>query len=214
MQLAPAPFWEQLLLENPWPLCLTLAAVAGLLWWHGRRISERRVLRTAVAAGVAAVLCWVPAALITTPREELVERTRRLVHATSPLDEATLRELIAPDARLYGAGRSGESWVESDHPGTLVRELSAAVQRWQIDGHWVLSVESEVSGSEASGARRGRTLMRVRTMVSGEWGNRPVSTRWLLTWTKDDHSPRPQWQVREVQWLELQGQPPMSGIWR
>jgi hypothetical protein len=201
MELNEPPLWENLLLENPWPLALTLVVVAMGLLWHGITRDDKRARRLSPVAAVAAVAIWTTATFTTTTREILIDRTEQLVRATQPpRDVATLTALFDPQARVLGA--RGDLWMRSGDK--VARELARSCDLFDVRGHWL-----RMRGAEVTGPDRGRTRFVVNTSLGGAFAGRPVRTQWLLTWKQASDG---QWYISTVQWLDLQGGDPPQGI--
>jgi hypothetical protein len=200
MELNDPPLWENLLLENPWPLALTLVAIAMGLLWHGINRDDKRARRLSPVAAIAALAVWAAATFVTTGRETLIERAEQLVDATEPpRDVATLAALFDPQARVLGA--NGDLWLQSGD--RVAAELARACDLFSVQGHWL-----RMQGADMPSKDRGRTLMVISTSLDGEFP-RPVRTEWLITWKP---GPNGQWLVWTVQWLDLQGHDPPQGI--
>jgi len=201
MQLNEPPLWENLLLENPWPLALTLVVVAMGLLWHGVTRDDKRARRLSPVAALAAVAIWTAATFTTTTRETLIDRTEQLVRATQPpRDVATLTALFDPQARVLGA--SGDLWMQSGDK--VAAELARSCDTFDVQGHWL-----RMQGADMTGPDRGRSLFVINTSLGGTFAGRPVRTEWLVTWKQASDG---QWRVLTVQWLDLQGSDPPPGI--
>lgn len=194
--------WQWLLFENPAPLSIAFAVAALLLMWHGLRRKDRKARRIAPLLVIAAIGVWCSALSVTTPREVLTERAESLIHLTAPLTPAGLVGYFHPSARLLGP--NGEVWLPE---GSLNAErLSANIKYWHLQDHWIKSVETQMLKGN-----RAVTVVRLRTTLSNEWGQRPAHTDWQITWRQQ---PDGTWVVEEVVWLKLNGKSPAPTMMR
>ena len=93
MPIADPPLLQSLLLEGPWPLVLTLVGTAAVLRLLAARRRQRRLDVAALIALLLALGVYLLASIVTTNREQLLERTEQLVMATAPLDSPTIEIL-------------------------------------------------------------------------------------------------------------------------
>jgi len=186
------------LLEQPWPLAVSLAVI-GVGFFIGMVRSGKQwpggvgVLLLALAGGGV----WL-ASSVTTEREELTARTQQLVQLMAPVQSERLSELIQVNSALRGPDAS--VWVEH---GRLWSELQ------QIDGRYGL-LDHRITDLKASGDGQGNGVVQidVRTHVRGS----PILTRWRLGWQRGLTG---EYELTEMQWLEHPiGMQPRKGIWR
>ena len=198
--LPDPPLVAHLLLENPWPLALTLLALAAVFLIRAHRAQARGPVVGAVLCAGLAIGAWGLAAGVTTQREHLVAQTRELVDSTLPLDTTVFSSLFAPDATLRGP--AGERWLSVEQ---MVAELAGSKHR--LRSHRVREVQAWVQ-------RPGRALtkLRISTVVgSTRADDRAVPTEWLITWEPEDSG---SWRIERIQWVKLLGQRPWEGAWR
>lgn len=197
MPLQPPPTFENLLLEQPWPLVLALVAAAGVLFWLGRQRSEKRMKVIAGAAIVMAGVVLALASFVTTNREHLRARTQDLIALTAPFNAPEVRSYFDDRALLTGPG--GEAWFNITQ---LMEKVHSVVHHYSITGHSI----HELQAASKSGGDDGQSYARLRTMVAG----RPMDTEWLITWKRGSDGV---WRVVIVQWLTINNeQPGRAGI--
>ena len=49
------------------------------------------------------------------------------------------------------------------------------------------------------------------TQIDGSWGQSPVHTKWIFTWSR---APDGAWRATDIRWKDLEGAEPVFGIWR
>ena len=192
--LAAVSFGE-LLFENPWPVVVVLIGVAAVLRTVGRRRGQRGAVIASWVALAVGLGVWGMARLVETDRETLQRQTGELIAATSPVDEAALRRLLADDAVLLGP--DGDLWDRLE-PGFISAELSE---------HQV--VESELR--QATVVVQSDVSAMASIDVRSEFAGRPIPTRWQLEWVRRRGEP---WRVRSMQWMLLFNQPPTRSLYR
>lgn len=199
--LPDPPFFEHHLLESPWALAATLALIGVVLFVHGARRLNRRVV---IVAGVSMLLgigVVVLATFVTTTRELLIARTREMIAATAPLDLPRLRGFVASGAQLVGP--DGSPWLDAEE---IFRELESATHRFSI-----VAQDAGRLTAETPAPTLGRTSLHVRTTFGGRPPSAPIATDWVFTWEKQTDG---RWRVTRLQWMLLQGSPPPIGVWR
>lgn len=192
------PFWSTLLFEQPLPL-VVVAAVLGVGLTVGAARSRRVVLLGVAGAcfGLAAGV-FIIAALITTDRELLLEQTQRLVDLAAPLDAAGMAQLINAQATVRGG--DGRVYLTA---GDVLPELQLIDGRFGDLDHRITTI-----AAEARGRGEGVTQIDVRT----QWRDRPLLTRWRLTWRKNAAG---DFEVVRIEWLEHPlGVSPRNGFWK
>jgi len=200
MSIAPPPWWENLLLERPWPVVIALGWAAAVLAVAAYRRLSRRLAWAAIAAILLALTVGLLAWLVETDRESLIERTRQLVAHTTPLDVQKVNACFDSHASLIGPG--GEVWLTHD---TMLLSLKSAAKRRALHQQNIRRLAAEILNAD-----RGRTELALTTWV-GEQGEFPIPTTWLLTWQRGTDG---QWRIVTIQWLLMRGQPPRFGAWR
>ncbi len=190
MQLATSPLWQNLLLEDPWPVGLVLFILAGVLGFVGMQQGSGRLKKIAGAAALGAVIVFLLAGLITTTRERIIEQTRTLVGHTAPLDLAAFKAMVSPQVTVLVGEGSSDPLFTGDQ---VFARLERALGNYPIQNQSILAIDASLRGDDfalcqfdvRSDAVRGR-----------------VTTRWLLTWKKQTDGA---WQVITVQWLDSPG---------
>ena len=191
---------EHLLFEESWPLVGALGVTAVMLALMARRRAQPRLLLWALGAVVLAGAVYTTARLVTTPREQILQRTQELVRVTAPLNLDRVGEVL--DARVQLVGPEGELWLDREQ---ILAALAAVHQRWQVAAQEVLRVDAEAPSRAV-----GRSVLDVRTTLRGEL-DVPMTTQWVLTWQRGAGGP---WRAVRIQWTLMQGQKPTEGMWR
>jgi len=183
--------YEHLFLESPWPV-MVVGAVASLVLlflWRQRRKNSLGLL--SLVPILFAVGVWFLAGAVTTDREQLIQDTRDLVAATSPLDSAALDRLIDPAATVSGPDSS--VWLAS---GQLRPRLNTVLNRVTLNSQRTRGIQAI-----AHDTGWGESTVTVRSDISG---GSPVNTGWLLTWHRGE-GPNDTWRVVDIRWLRFQG---------
>ncbi len=209
--LAGPPFPSFYLFEQPLPAAAFVLAVSALAVAIAMRRGSRPLLVGALVSGpLLAGGLWFLAASVTTPREQVIRLTRDLVAATSPLDEAVLDRLLAPQAVLVGPG--GGAWLTRTEFDPIIRHVLA---RYQI-----VNSHPRILAAEVVNPRGARVLIDVGTRLgSQDYGERPIQTRWLIEWLRGNDNvsdPAHAWRAVRIQWLEHpapNGVQPRSDVW-
>lgn len=201
MLLADPPLVEHYLFESPTPLAVTLAGAGLILLYHGSRRRHRRLMLAALLPLILSATVLALAAAVTTTRELLIARTSALLAAAASADLPRLRGFFAPEAMLVGP--TGAPWLALE---PMLEELERTTRRHVIESH-----EARQLLAQSQGLDEGQSELDLRTFLAGEWGRRPIATRWLLTWSREADG---SWRVQRVQWLSLEGRPPLQGSWR
>ena len=196
--LQPNPL-QHFLLEQPWPVALTLLIVAAILFSVGAQRRQGKwqlaALGVAALAGGVVALAWA----VTTDRQRVIAATDELLAATEgELDTAALDRLLAPDVVLTGPG--GQVWLESEAIGAALRR---AAERYGPVSH---SVRQRQVGARDG---RGRVELELRTELAGgvgggAGGGVPVRSSWTLVWLETPGG----WVVDQIEWRELQQRTP------
>lgn len=192
--LPGAPAVEVLLFESPTPAIIALV-VAGLAAFFAMRARGQAGRGALVGGGLALVAAGLVAmaSLVVTPREAMSTRTRELVRAVATVDVATLRELLAPDARMINdrfpllrdIDASSRDEILANVQEHLGREH--AVQDWAI-----LKMQAKRDGPNA-----GRTQTQVRVDAGG-----PNFSWWRIDWRLEEDG---QWRVIGIEPLFIGG---------
>jgi hypothetical protein len=196
---ADPPLVSYYLLEQPLPTVAALLLLTGVLVIAAmRRGSKGLLIGSLVTGPLLAVGLWTTASLVTTPREQVMELTRQLVEATSPLDAATLDRLLDADAVLLGP--EGGAWLTRAQFDPIIRLV---LERYPISHN-----QPRMLGADVIGDGRGaRVLLDVTTRLDTQaYGERPIQTRWLIEWLRPaDAQESDAWRVIRVRWLEHPG---------
>lgn len=200
MQLQPAPLYYDWLFHWPVPLLVVLLGVAAVCRVLASRRRDERLNYAALAALALAGALFLAAHFVETPYEKVEARTRELVAATAPLNMQSVDAVLSTGCILTGPG--GEHWLRFDE---VRAELQRALERYAVESHGVRGVGVEVtSDTEAL------SLLQLATTMRESLYGAPMRTQWLLHWQNVDG----QWRVTQIQWLEINGQPPHDRIWR
>ncbi len=198
MTPAPPPLIPHLLFESPLPLVIALAVVTLIIVVFAQRRNSPRLLMVGGGVSIAALAIVLLARFVTTQREELNERTRQLVAATSPLDPARLDRVLHPNAQLLGP--TGQPWMQGEQIRQRLVVLAAA---YPIKSQQVRSTATEVRNPSQA-----ITALDVRTTLSHEVETTEPTT-WLLTWERQADG---DWLVTSVQWVSWRGQSPAEAL--
>lgn len=198
MPLAPPPLLQSLLLESPLPAVVALLAVGLVLVESARRRADRRFLYAAAVSALLAGAVFIAARLVVTEREAVMDRTRQLIDAATPVNESRLRSLLDDSAVV--AGHDGRVIVELND---ITGRLEANIRRFGVEAHEVRLLEADQPGPHTA-----RTLVKVRTTLRGGFAD-AVNTAWLVTWKRKGD--RNDWRATELRWIEFQGQDPPTG---
>jgi hypothetical protein len=198
----PPPFLEHYLLEDPWPLAGLLAVVAFLVFIVGRRGTPRAQRITffitlgliAAAAGV-----YTLASLVTTTREQLEKETRGLVALTAPMQVPALRVRFVPGTPILD--RSGNVMFDSE---ALFQQLESGAMNVSIRQQTILALMAQ-----ADNPTRGTVFVRLRTNAGYGGMEAPVTSEWLLDWTRGADG---QWRISGVRNLRLGDNSSGSGM--
>lgn len=192
---------SQLLLENPWPLGGVMILCGVVLWVSALNRREKKLAIIAGSLWVMAAVVFGLASAVTTQREQVFNHTRQLLDAaTNPVDMATIRRLLSPNAELRGP--HDELWVTFDE---LLPEVEGALTRWPVRRIVIRENTIDVTGNQAQVDLRISTRSRDDNFPAG------TGSQWRLLWRRDASG---QWQVETIRWFELLGQPPSEGMWR
>lgn len=185
----------QMFLENPWPAVVAFVGVSAVLRVIGKRQGQKRLV---VAGWIALALglgVYVLASVVNTDRETLIVRTEALVEATSPADEAALRDLIAPRAVLMGPD------------GNVFDSMDAAFVARELREHNV-----QENTLRAVAAASNRPGLGISTMdVSSRLGGYPMRTEWEVAWQRGDDGV---WRITSMKWLSFNQQTPSPNLYR
>ncbi len=187
MLIASSPLWQNLLLEDPWPLALTFAVVAGVLVFLGIQRADKRLLRLAGIAAVLAAGVFILAGTVTTTRETILAATEKLVGHTAPLDVPAFRAMVDPQVIVTVESARGAQSLAGD---AVFSRLESTVKSTAIEKQTTLAIDAELRGKDHA-----VSSFDVRTDVRG--GPRFI-TRWVLTWRRQADG---DWRVTEVRWL-------------
>lgn len=199
--IADPPIFEHLLLENPWPLVAALGAVGVVLLILANRRRQSRLFHAAIVALMLAVGAFLLASYVTTQREELAGRTRRLVELTAPLQVPALEAMFAPNAVLSDG--NGNVCLRAEG---IFRDLEAALGRYPIADQSIRQVDAEVLRPGF-----GATEFDLSTSLRSEYGQSAIRTVWRVDWRRGGDG---QWQITDIRWLKFQGKAPRCGMWR
>jgi len=207
---ASAWLWQPL--ENPWPVAVGLV-VLGLIARQafaaaGSRAGMRASWMIALSLAVGLVAA---ARAVTTPREELMQLTRGLVHAVGgegavlpggdaavgSVDLATIKRTV--DEGAWIVGPDGEELALFR---MVVRRLDDIVERYGVTGQAIRRLDAE------AGRNAGVSVVRVSTQSQG--GLPPINSAWRLSWRRDVAADR--WVVEELRLLEVNNQSPTRGM--
>jgi hypothetical protein len=179
------PLVTHAIFESPWLVCIALLTTAVALTLVGYRRAQRGpVLAGAVAAGLA-VLVVVIASLVTTGRERMLDRTRKLVQAAIvPVNLDAFGEILSRDVEFFGRGYD-----------QILATLDRSTDRWRVRQAYItrLAVHQD---SET----RGQTYLSVVTRLDTSLGGGSAQTRWLLHWRRESDD---RWRISRIEWLTL-----------
>jgi len=187
MQLAASPLWQNLLLEDPWPLALTLLVVAAVVVFLAFQRANTRLLRFAGLAVLLAVGVFLLAKFVITTTEHILENTRKLVSYTAPLQLADFKALVDPRVVVLVEETANPEPIAGRD---VFDSLEKTVESSPLEKQTIVAIEADVkSDDEAVSSFDVRTNLR---------GGGMFITRWTLTWRRQGDNA---WRVVEVRWL-------------
>lgn len=192
--LTEPPMLEHLLFEQPWVLVYGLLGIAFIFATKGiRRRTARPVIVAAVMA-CAGAMVYAISWYVVTDREQMIALTRQAIQCTvmDPIDTEGLKGLVAPDASIFGP--DDKRWLSYDQ---CLMRLASVAQSNPIREQTITAIQAQTTGPDS-----GLTRIDLRTIFYMEIRDRPLMTRWLLTWS---HTPESGWMVNKIQWLEHPG---------
>ena len=192
--LTEPPMLVHLLFEQPLILSGGFIAIALALLALGIRRQNVRWMIGAAVLATASAMVYGTAYFVVTDREQIIELTRQAIQCTTtdPIDIDGLKGLIAPDAAIFGP--DDRRWLSCDQCLTRLGEF---LQFNPIREQTLVAIQAQTTGADT-----GLTRIDLKTMTHTEIGNRPVMTRWLLTW---GHTPEHRWVIQKIQWLVYPG---------
>lgn len=197
----PSPL-SHLVLESPWLLVIGIVAVGVVLRLVGRQRGNRNLMRAWWVALAAAALVINLAHFVTTDRERLLQHTRGLLDATTPIKVPDIMAYLTSDAVLVGP--EGETWYRRDD---LPPELESVARHLPIASQSLRYIEAEARSDD-----QGLVMIDLRTTTTEGFGAQaPLPSKWLLTWRKDDQG---RWRISRIQALEILNQKAVRGSWR
>jgi ketosteroid isomerase-like protein len=135
------------------------------------------------------------ATAVQTDREQIIGRTESFVAALWPVDEAALRDHLAPRAVLLGP--DGSAWDQ----------LSAEFVAFEMRQHRVeeTALRSVDAAARPGADGIGRSSMDVASRVADGF---PAQTTWAVEWQRQADG---RWQITALQWLTFRNQEPSKG---
>ncbi len=197
--LPSPPLLERFLFEQPLLPVIVLAVLAIVAAIAFARLGQRR--RGVLVASVLAVLAgavFATAALITTERERLLERSEELIGATAAVDTTALERMLSEDARLQTSGDIERVLASIDGRGEIIDQAQSRLRhRFQINEWQILDRQATIDGPNV-----GRTLVRVG--VDSDSFSRTHYSWWRLHWELDADG---QWRCFEIEprWIQFVG---------
>ena len=178
---------ENLLFEDPLPLGLSLIVIAAVLTFLAIQQGSAKLKKIAGGAFLLAVVIFILASLITTGREHIIERTKKLVSHTAPLSMDDFKSLVSPQVIVtVGTDASAPTFTGSE----VFSKLEQAVRNYPISEQHVLEIDAQMRTGEDA-------LCQFEIRSDAKAGR--VITRWVLTWRKQTDNA---WQVTTVQWID------------
>lgn len=197
--LPAPPLLERTLFEQPLLavlILLILAIIAAIAF--ARRNQRRRGWTIAGVLAAAAAGLYLLAALVTTERETLLDRTEGFVAATAQVDTALLNDLLSEDARLRSEGNIARAVPTIETRREIIDRAQRELQgRYHIKSWEILDRQATLDGPNVA-----RTQVRVE--VEADQFSRPHYSWWRLHW---ERGPDGQWRCFEVEplWIQFLG---------
>lgn len=191
----PDPPWlEHYTLEQPWFTVVALLAL-GLIGFALLNRSGRG--RAAMMVGAAGVVLGVGVAalamLVTTTREQLLDRTREFVDMAATGQVDRVEAMLASDVTMDIVGD-----VTAPARARLLQIVREDLNgRWKVVEHRISRMRSTVDGEAVA-----RTQMRVH--VTPEVTKFPIGSWWIITWRKEA-GPTDEWRVWSIQAQQIDG---------
>ncbi|QNN22882.1 hypothetical protein HED60_11590 [Planctomycetales bacterium ZRK34] len=186
---------EHLLLESPWTLAISLAAIAAVVFLVGGRSGHRNTQKWAALPLLLAVVGFTVAEVVNTDRERMVQKTERLVEAAvaDPIDLDTMGSLLDESVLLFNLDREA-----------ILAMAKRARNIYRIDSATITLLLARRDTPTA-----GQTLLTALTRVSSKYGDYPAKTRWLIHWRKD---PAAGWIINRLELIAVNDQPARQSI--
>ena len=187
------------LLENPWPLAISLALVGAVVAWRGLTAGNRPLLFGGLAGIVLAAVAVLIGRSVETPGERAAEVARALVAHAEAAETDKALGLFTTDAVLnYG---------RRENPGVSIDDIRSALRslegRYRIDSNRIRRLEIRTLDRETGEVELSCTTSLAR-METG------VPTDWILRVRKRGD----RWLIDRITFETLYGKPPTPGIWR
>ena len=190
MTLASSPILQNLLLEDPWPLGLTLIVITCVLLFLSSLRGDKKILRFAGITALLAVALFVISSMVETTREHIIARTEKLISRTAPLDIAAFKAMVSPRVIVTVGDDASAPTLTGEE---VFSRLEKSVQSYPIKEQSIIEIDAELRPSDFA-------ICQFDVRSDGQGGR--VMTRWLLTWQKQTDGA---WQVTAVQWLDCPG---------
>ncbi|MEQ8845622.1 MAG: hypothetical protein RIB58_12285 [Phycisphaerales bacterium] len=197
--LPPAPLLERFLFEQPLLPVVVLGLLAGIAVFAFARSGKRgRGLAVGLVLALCAAGIYAAAAMVTTTRETLLQRSEALIAATAGADTRALAGLLTDDARLNADGDIRRVVPPTDD----VQDILGRVESTLNGRFRVLSWSIPDRQATVDGPNVGRTLLRVAVDVEG--AGRTHYSWWQLHWAQ---GPEGTWRCFEIEplWIQFVG---------
>jgi hypothetical protein len=200
-QLPDPPLLAHYLLENPWPLAIA-AVFAGIVGFVvlNRAGKLRQGGRALLAAVLLAVGVIILAALVTTEREALQERTKAMVDLTASASTTELRDYLTERARVSAFGPVPMPQGKQAVLDAVQENLGS---RFPVKEHSLGAVQAVIDGPNTA-----RTQVRVWIKFKDEGlyaGS--IGSWWRMAWTREltaGGEPGP-WRVSSITVMQVDG---------
>jgi Na+/proline symporter len=179
------------LLESPWQL-LVLLTVSGLvLLYQANQARNKRFMYAGIACIALGTILLIVASCLTTPREEVIKRTRLLISLTAPLVADNIKPLLTPDCTFkIGPGNIAPTLTVAQ-----LENYAKGVKVEVIDSHSISRLDCSI---DATASARTQIWLKTYVKSSAAGDGIPASTRWELQWVLVDN----QWKLRSALLLE------------
>jgi hypothetical protein len=183
-------------LENPWPLGLSLLAIAVWLGWTGLREGLMPRLRAAAILGGIGSAVLALGALITTAGERAKSVTRQLVDTVVNQGAGAAAPFFADDAVLV-VGSPSNPGIGG---GVIQSQLIPAASRYHIDSNTVTSLKGYTESS-GSGVAHLASLTSVQGFTT--------ASRWVLHVQEQADG---QWKITRLTCVSINNQTPSTEL--
>lgn len=195
-ELPSSNLLNQWILENPWPMGITLLVAGAALAWTGLRGGMRERQRWAIVPCVLGASVIGLGLLIKTAGERAAEVTRAFVEAVVAEDVIAADRLLAPQPALALG-----SPMNPGYDAAFLRErLDFVADRYDIETNTI----TRLDGSTQSGSVG---VVRLSCLTRESGLPYPMASQWQIRVERQDDGA---WKIAHITFVSLNDQPPSS----